>query len=86
MQFRIWIHIYTNRTFHKEMDSLQNVCDKSHFNNWMCKLSVIVLKLDIKVKRQKIKNIKKWLDLIVLKSVSSHNWKNIKPVFNLKVT
>ena len=42
------------RTFHKEMDSLQNVYDRNSFNNWLCKLNVAIEKLDIKLKRQKI--------------------------------
>ena len=29
------------------------------FNNWLCKFNVIIQKLDIKLKRQKIKIIKK---------------------------
>ena len=43
------------RTFHKEMDFLQNVCDRNDFNKWLSKLNVIIEKLDIRLKRQKIK-------------------------------
>ena len=47
-------YLNSTRTFHKEMDSLQNVFDRNDFNNWLCKLNVIIQKLDIKLKRQKI--------------------------------
>ena len=47
-------YLDSTKTFHKEMDSLQNVCDKNGFNNWLCKLNVIIKKFDIKLKRQKI--------------------------------
>ena len=47
-------YLDSTRTFHKEMDSLQNVSDRNDFNNWLCKLNVIIEKLDIKLKRQKI--------------------------------
>ena len=47
-------YLDSTRTFHKEMYSLQNVCDRNDFNNWLCKLNVIIEKLDIKLKRQKI--------------------------------
>ena len=44
----------STRIFHKEMDSLQNVSDKNDFSNWLCKLNIIIEKLDVKLKRQKI--------------------------------
>ena len=47
-------YLDSTRTFHKEMDSLQNVSDRNDFNNWLCILNVIIEKLDIKLKRQKI--------------------------------
>ena len=47
-------YLDSTRTFHKEMDSLQNVYDRNSFNNWLYKLNVAIEKLDIKLKRQKI--------------------------------
>ena len=44
-------YLDSSRTFQKEMDSLQNVSGKTDFNNWLCKLIVIIEKLDIKLKR-----------------------------------
>ena len=38
-------YLDSTKTFHKEMDSLQNVCDKNGFNNWLCKLNVILKNL-----------------------------------------
>ena len=38
-------YLDSTRTFHKEMDSLQNVCDRNAFTNWLCKLNVIIEKL-----------------------------------------
>ena len=48
------LYLDSTRTFHKEMDSLQNVCDRNDFNKWLRKLNVIIEKLDIRLKRQKI--------------------------------
>ena len=68
------------------MDSLQNVSDRNDFNNWLCKLNIIIEKLDIKLKRQKIKKIKKMVRYDYLKKCAWHHLKNIKPVFILKMT
>ena len=47
------------------MDSLQNVSYRNDFNNWLCKLNVIIEKRDIKLKRQKLKRLKKWYGMII---------------------
>ena len=76
---------HDKKTFHKEMDSLQNVSDRNDFNNWLCKLNIIIEKLDIKLKRQKIKKIKKMVRYDYLKKCVWHHLKNIKPVFISKM-
>ena len=76
---------HDKKTFHKEMDSLQNVSDRNDFNNWLCKLNIIIEKLDIKLKRQKIKKIKKMVRYDYLKKCVWHHLKNIKPVFIFKM-
>ena len=62
-------YLDSTRTFHKEMDSLQNVWDRNDFKKWLCKLNVITEKLDIKLKCQKIKIIQKMTQYDYLKEL-----------------
>ena len=72
------------------MDSLQNVQDKNDFNNWLCKLNVIIenvkVKLKVKLKRQRIKKINEMVRYDYLRKCFWYDLKNTKVVVILKMT